>query len=256
MGNLHDGHLALVARAKASGATVVASIFVNRLQFAPHEDFDTYPRTFERDCALLEAHGCDVVFAPPERELYPEPQTFRVHPVAALADVLEGHFRPGFFIGVCTVVMKLFCCVQPSAAYFGKKDYQQLLVIRRMVEQFAMPIGIVPCETSRAGDGLALSSRNGYLSGAERARAVELARTLRAAAAATREADAAGRDEREAIEANALASLVAGGWAPDYVAIRRRADLGLPTRGDATVVLAAARLGATRLIDNLEIDPD
>ena len=146
MGNLHDGHLALVARAKASGATVVASVFVNRLQFAPHEDFDTYPRTFERDCALLEAHGCDVVFAPPERELYPEPQTFKVHPDTALADVLEGHFRPGFFIGVCTVVMKLFCCVQPSAAYFGKKDYQQLLVIRRMVEQFAMPIGIVPCE--------------------------------------------------------------------------------------------------------------
>ena len=255
MGNLHDGHLALVARAKASGATVVASVFVNRLQFAPHEDFDTYPRTFERDRALLEAHGCDVVFAPPERELYPEPQTFKVHPDTALADVLEGHFRPGFFIGVCTVVMKLFCCVQPSAAYFGKKDYQQLLVIRRMVEQFAMPIGIVPCETSRADDGLALSSRNGYLSRAERERAVELARTLRAAAAATREADAAGRDDRAAIEAAALASLVAGGWAPDYVAIRRRADLGLPTRGDATVVLAAARLGTTRLIDNLEIDP-
>ena len=255
MGNLHDGHLALVDRARSSGATVVTSIFVNRLQFAPHEDFDTYPRTFERDCALLEAAGCDVVFAPSERELYPEPQTFKVHPDAAIADVLEGHFRPGFFIGVCTVVMKLFGCVQPTAAFFGKKDYQQLLVIRRMVEQFAMPIAIVPCETSRSGDGLALSSRNGYLSPAARAQAVELSRALRTAAAALRDAMAAGRDDREAIEAAALKSLVTGGWVPDYVAIRRRNDLGVPAAGDAMVVLAAARLGTTRLIDNLEIDP-
>ena len=205
MGNLHEGHLALVDRARASGATVVTSIFVNRLQFAPNEDFDTYPRTFGRDCALLEATGCDIVFAPSERELYPEPQTYKVHPDAALADVLEGHFRPGFFIGVCTVVMKLFGCVQPTAAFFGKKDYQQLLVIRRMVEQFAMPVEIVACETSRAGDGLALSSRNGYLSVAERAQAVELSRALQTAAAAMRAAVNAGRDEREAIEGAASA---------------------------------------------------
>ena len=256
MGNLHDGHLALVARAKKSGATVVASIFVNRLQFAPHEDFDTYPRTFERDCELLEAAGCDVVFAPAERELYPQPQTFKVHPDPALADVLEGHFRPGFFIGVCTVVMKLFGCVQPTAAYFGKKDYQQLLVIRRMVAQFALPIEIVPCETSRAGDGLALSSRNGYLSTTERAQATELSQALRRVASSMRQPADASPSQREAVENVALRSLIDGGWAPDYVAIRRRADLGLPEPGDALVVLAAARLGATRLIDNLEIDGD
>jgi pantothenate synthetase len=143
MGNLHEGHLALVRMAREHGTPVVASIFVNRLQFAPHEDFDTYPRTLERDCELLRGAGCDIVFAPSERELYPEPQRYTVQPPAELADILEGHFRPGFFTGVCTVVLKLFNCVQPRYAVFGKKDYQQLMVIRRMVKQLALPIGIV-----------------------------------------------------------------------------------------------------------------
>ena len=164
MGNLHDGHIALVEQAKPMGDVTVASIFVNRLQFLPHEDFDTYPRTWDSDCSRLTAAGCDVLFSPNEKELYPEPQTYKVHPPAELADILEGHFRPGFFIGVSTVVMKLFACVQPRIAVFGKKDYQQLMIIRRMVQQFAMPIDIVGGETNRAPDGLALSSRNGYLS--------------------------------------------------------------------------------------------
>ena len=156
MGNLHDGHLALVRQAKPLGEVTVASIFVNRLQFLPHEDFDTYPRTWESDCAKLEAAGCDVVFAPGEAELYPEPQAFKVQPPAELADILEGHFRPGFFTGVCTVVMKLFQCVQPTVAVFGRKDYQQQMVLRRMVQQFAMPIEIIAGDTQRAADGLAL----------------------------------------------------------------------------------------------------
>jgi pantoate--beta-alanine ligase len=250
MGNLHEGHLSLVAQAKQRGGPVVASIFVNRLQFAPHEDFDTYPRTFERDCQLLEAAGCDVVFAPHEKELYPVPQTFKVHPAPALGDILEGHFRPGFFIGVCTVVSKLFNCVQPSVAFFGKKDYQQQLVIRRMVEQLAMPIEIVACETTRAADGLALSSRNGYLAAKERAEAILLSRELGAIASEIK----SGAKDFARLEEAAMQSLTARGWVPDYIAIRRRDDLGAPGAGDDLVVVAAARLGATRLIDNLEID--
>ena len=178
MGNLHEGHLDLIRMARAQaqrpGASVVASIFVNRLQFGPNEDFDTYPRTFEHDCALLRACGCDVVFAPTEKELYPEPQVFKVTPAPELADILEGHFRPGFFTGVATVVHKLFNIVQPQVAVFGKKDYQQLMVIRRMVQQMALPIEVLGCETRRADDGLALSSRNGYLSHEEREVAVQL----------------------------------------------------------------------------------
>jgi pantoate--beta-alanine ligase len=255
MGNLHEGHLSLVRQARAAGGSpVVASIFVNRLQFAPHEDFDTYPRTLERDAQLLQQAGCDLLFAPSERELYPEPQGFKVLPPTELADILEGHFRPGFFTGVCTVVAKLFNIVQPQLAVFGKKDYQQLMVIRRMVEQMALPIAIHGGETTRAEDGLALSSRNGYLSAAERTEAVALSRTLRGVAAAV----AGGRRDFAALEAEAMQGLSARGWAPDYVAIRRRQDLALPEagseRGDASlVVLAAARLGTTRLIDNLEI---
>ncbi len=160
MGNLHEGHLSLVRLAKEHGGPVIVSIFVNRLQFAPHEDFDGYPHTFERDCDLLRGVGCNVVFAPSESELYPEPQGYKVQPPAEPADTLEGQFRPGFFTGVCTVVLKLFNCVQPRVAVFGKKDYQQLMVIRRMVRQFALPIEIVGGETVRADDGLALSSRN------------------------------------------------------------------------------------------------
>ena len=250
MGNLHAGHLSLVARAKEAGGPVVASIFVNRLQFAPHEDFDTYPRTVENDCDLLRAAGCDIVFAPTESELYPQPQVFKMQPPADLADILEGHFRPGFFTGVCTVVLKLFNCVQPRVAVFGKKDYQQLMVVRRMVQQLALPIDIVAGETTRADDGLALSSRNGYLDAAQRAEAVALSRTLSGIGAAVR----SGRRDWSALEQGAMASLAARGWQPDYVAIRSRSNLDVPRSGDALVALAAAKLGSTRLIDNLELD--
>ncbi len=257
MGNLHDGHLSLVRQARTlvgPGVPVVASIFVNRLQFGPNEDFDRYPRTLARDCELLEGAGCDLVFAPDEHELYPAPQTFKVVPDAALADLLEGHFRPGFFTGVCTVVMKLLQCVQPSVAVFGRKDYQQLMVIRRMVEQFAMPVRIVAGDTARADDGLALSSRNGYLSAAERAEAVQLSIALQAMQAAIR----AGERDVAAIEARAMATMAARDWKPDYMTLRRRADLLAPTEADLVagtplVALAAAKLGATRLIDNLEV---
>ncbi|WP_119154561.1 pantoate--beta-alanine ligase [Caldimonas tepidiphila] len=255
MGNLHEGHLALVrTAAQRGGGPVVASIFVNRLQFGPNEDFDRYPRTLARDCELLEGAGCDLVFAPDEAELYPEPQGYRVQPPAALADILEGKFRPGFFTGVCTVVMKLFQCVQPAVAVFGKKDYQQLMVIRGMVRQFALPIEIVGGETLRADDGLALSSRNGYLSESERAESVALSAALRALADAIR----AGARDLPALEARAMESLRARGWRPDYLTARRRADLLPPTpaqidAGEPLVALAAARLGGTRLIDNLEI---
>ena len=248
MGNLHAGHLSLVKLAKEHGGPIVASIFVNRLQFAPHEDFDTYPRTFENDCELLRSMGCNFVFAPSEAELYPEPQAFKVQPPAELADILEGHFRPGFFTGVCTVVLKLFNCVQPRFAVFGKKDYQQLMVIRRMVKQMALPIEIVAGETTRAEDGLALSSRNGYLDATQRAEAVSLSRELKGIADALRH----GRRDWSALEDAAMQSLAARGWQPDYVAIRRRADLAPPAPGDALVVVAAAKLGTTRLIDNLE----
>jgi pantoate--beta-alanine ligase len=232
---------------------VVASIFVNRLQFAPHEDFDSYPRTLEQDAVLLREAGCDLLFAPDERELYPEPQTVKVHPDPALADVLEGTFRPGFFVGVCTVVAKLFNAVQPRLAVFGKKDYQQLMVVRQMVRQLALPVQVLGGETARADDGLALSSRNGYLSAAERAEAPALAAALRTLAAAVQ----AGRRDFAALEAEAMASLTRRGWAPDYLALRRQADLAPPQGGadEALVVLAAARLGRTRLIDNLEITP-
>ena len=254
MGNLHQGHLALVRQARAAvgeSTLVVASIFVNRLQFGPHEDFDSYPRTFERDCALLQDNGCDLVFAPDEAELYPEPQTVKVHPPAALADVLEGAFRPGFFVGVSTVVLKLFNAVQPGVAVFGKKDMQQLLVIRHMVRQLALPVQVLAGETARADDGLALSSRNIYLSAEERVQAPALAQTLRHLAAAVQ----GGRRDFDVLQAEALAALQTQGWAPDYVALRRQADLALPQPGaeEPLVVLAAARLGRTRLIDSLEL---
>ena len=254
MGNLHGGHLALVRQAAAHGLPVVVSIFVNRLQFAPHEDFDRYPRTLQRDCELLQPAGCNIVFAPDEHELYPEPQTFQVHPDPALADILEGHFRPGFFTGVSTVVMKLFNAAQPRVALFGKKDYQQLLVIRRMTHQFALPIVIEAAETSRADDGLALSSRNGYLSAAERAKATELSQALRTLA----ERFGDGVAPLEVLEAQAIAALTAQGWQPDYLTVRRQRDLSLASDDDeregAWVALGAARLGATRLIDNLEFN--
>ena len=254
MGNLHDGHLALVRQAKPLGDVTVASIFVNRLQFLPHEDFDSYPRTWDADCAKLEDAGCDVLFAPREADLYPQPQTCKVVPDPALADILEGQFRPGFFTGVCTVVMKLFTCVFSEAkgqrtAVFGKKDYQQLMMIRHMVAQFALPIDIIGAETARADDGLALSSRNGYLSADERAEAVQLSKTLQALAENVRR----GAADIPALEAEAMQKLHARGWAPDYVTVRRQNDLQTPAPGEPRVVLGAAKLGNTRLIDNLEV---
>lgn len=253
MGNLHAGHLALVRQAKPLGDITVSTIFVNRLQFAPHEDFDTYPRTLDADCQQLEAAGCDLVFAPKEAEMYPQPQTFKVHPPGVLADILEGHFRPGFFIGVCTVVLKLLACTQARTALFGKKDYQQLMVIRNMVQQFAMPVNIVGGETQRSEDGLALSSRNGYLSPAERKQAVQLSVTLKTVADALRANPAMDGTGISRLESQAMQTLSNTGWRPDYVAVRRQADLQTAQPGDALVVLAAARLGATRLIDNLEV---
>jgi pantoate--beta-alanine ligase len=248
MGNLHAGHIALMRTARGLGRTLVASVFVNRLQFGPAEDFDRYPRTMQADCALMREAGVDIVFSPAEEELYPEPQTLTVHPPPALADILEGAFRPGFFRGVATVVAKLFNIVQPELAVFGCKDYQQLLVIRTLVRQLALPVHIEAGPTVRAEDGLALSSRNGYLSPAERAEAPRLYAVLKAAAAALQ----GGAADPAAVEAESEQVLRAHGWSPDYVAVRKQSDLQLPSETDRSlVVLAAARLGATRLIDNL-----
>lgn len=252
MGNLHDGHITLMRKARAHGDTVVASIFVNRLQFRPGEDFEKYPRTLEADCEKLVAAGVDHLFAPSEEELYPTPQRYLVEPPVEHANILEGEFRPGHFRGVATVVMKLFSIVQPQAALFGKKDYQQFMVLSAMVREFALPIEVIPGETVRAPDGLALSSRNGYLSPAERAEAPRLYRILAGVAEAVR----GGRRDFATLETEAMAELSAHGWLPDYVAVRQRIDLqSPPTEGPMPplVVLAAARLGTTRLIDNLEI---
>jgi len=257
MGNLHAGHIRLVELAKPQGDCTVVSIFVNRLQFLPHEDFDSYPRTWEADCAKLQAAGCNVVFAPRETDLYPEAQTVKVHADPALADILEGHFRPGFFTGVSTVVMKLFMGVfagkAQGVAVFGKKDYQQLMVIRQMVRQFALPITLVGVDTCRAEDGLALSSRNGYLSEIERAEAPHLSLALRALGRDALAAADALMNHLPALEAQAMNVLRQRGWEPDYLTVRRRHDLQAPQRGDALVVLGAAKLGSTRLIDSFEI---
>jgi len=250
MGNLHEGHLSLVRIARGRGGCVVASIFVNRLQFGPAEDFDTYPRTFDSDCAGLADAGVDVVFAPDERQIYPEPQAFRVTP-PAIGDTLEGEFRPGFFSGVATVVLKLFNIVQPRIAVFGKKDYQQLMIVRSMIRQFNLPIEIVAGETIRAPDGLALSSRNNYLSEAERAEAPRLYQALAGVGAQLSD----GKRDFKVLERVATADLRQAGWRTDYVAVRKQADLQLPGPADRQlVVLGAAWLGATRLIDNLEVN--
>jgi pantoate--beta-alanine ligase len=248
LGNLHDGHLSLVQTARRHAGHVVVSIFVNPLQFGPNEDFEKYPRTFERDCELLAQAGCDIVFAPSTEQMYPEPQEYKVQPPAELGDILEGRFRPGFFVGVSTVVLKLFNIVRPRVASFGKKDYQQLLVIQNMVRQLALPIEVVAGETVREAGGLALSSRNAYLGDGQRQEAAQLYRTLRDAAAQM----IAGETSREDIERAAVEALQGRGWRPDYVAIRRRRDLKIPGDQDPWVILGAARLGATRLIDNIE----
>ncbi|MBE0625354.1 MAG: pantoate--beta-alanine ligase [Burkholderiales bacterium] len=249
MGNLHEGHIDLIRIAKPKAACTVVSIFVNRLQFGPKEDFERYPRTFQNDCDKLRSAGVNVVFAPDETEIYPEPQTFAVEP-SDLQHILDGAFRPGHFRGVATVVLKLFNMVMPHAAIFGKKDYQQYLVLRDMVRQFALPVEIIPAETVRAADGLALSSRNAYLDAAERAEAPRLYALLRDA----RERIAKGERNYQRIELEAMALLSQNSWAPQYVTVRRRADLQAPAPGDSElVVLAAAYLGKTRLIDNVEV---
>ncbi|MDP1952183.1 MAG: pantoate--beta-alanine ligase [Betaproteobacteria bacterium] len=249
MGNLHEGHINLIGIAKPKATCTVVSIFVNRLQFGPKEDFERYPRTFQSDCDKLRNSGVDVVFAPDEREIYPEPQTFVVEP-SDLQHILDGAFRPGHFRGVATVVLKLFNMVMPHAAIFGKKDYQQYLVLRDMVRQFALRVEIIPAETVRAADGLALSSRNGYLAPNERAEAPRLYALLQDA----QQRLTAGERNFQRIELESMALLSRNGWTPQYIAVRRRADLQVPSASDRElVVLAAAYLGKTRLIDNIEV---
>ena len=264
MGNLHEGHLSLMRIARQHGDPVIASIFVNRLQFGPHEDFDQYPRTLEADAEKLEKEGGYVLFAPTEKVLYPEPQEYRVDPPKQLGDILEGEFRPGFFKGVCTVVLKLFSCVQPRVAVFGKKDYQQLMIIRQMAHQFALPVEIVAGETIRADDGLALSSRNAYLSEAERTEAPHLQTSLQELRHAVLDTMHHASPMKpldqslHELEKKTTDALTQRGWQPDYIAIRKRTDLLAPSNEDLLakkelVILAAAKLGKTRLIDNLEV---
>ena len=249
MGNLHDGHASLVEIARRRGGCVVATIFVNRLQFAAGGDFDRYPRTLAHDKWVLEQAGCDVVFAPDEHEMYPEPQQMHVTP-PDIARALEGEFRPGHFQGVCTVVAKLFNIVKPDIAVFGKKDYQQLAVLRALERQLEFGIEIVGGETVRDPDGLAMSSRNGYLSKDERAKAPQLNAELRK----IKEAVEAGSRRFDRHDAMARAALETQGWSVDYVSVRNRATLAPPGPHDRELVaLGAAWLGKTRLIDNLEL---
>jgi pantoate--beta-alanine ligase len=249
MGNLHAGHISLVEIARRRGKCVVATVFVNRLQFAPGGDFDRYPRTLAHDRWMLERAGCDVVFAPDEDEMYPQPQQIFVTP-PEIAKPLEGDFRPGHFQGVCTVVAKLFNLVKPQVAVFGKKDYQQLAVIRAMERQLDFGIEIVGGETVREADGLAMSSRNGYLSKDDRVTAGQLNVELRQ----VKDAIEAGSRQFDRHAAAARAALEAAGWNVDYVDVRNRATLAPPgTHDKELVALAAAWLGKTRLIDNMEV---
>jgi pantoate--beta-alanine ligase len=238
MGALHDGHIALIRAARERAEHVLVTIFVNPLQFGPTEDFDRYPRTLDRDLAVCAANGVDVVFAPDRTEMYPDGEpTVRVNP-GPLGEILEGASRPGFFHGVLTVVLKLFHLTRPQLAFFGEKDYQQLALIRRMVRDTDLPVEIVPVPTVREPDGLALSSRNRYLSPEERAAALALSAALRAGAAA-------GPDGASAVLAAARAELPD----PDYIALTAP-DLGPPPARGAARLLVAARIGTTRLIDN------
>ena len=253
MGNLHEGHLSLIRLARAHGSCVVASIFVNPLQFGPSEDFDRYPRTLEQDCERLQDLA-DVVFAPSVDEVYPEQQNVFVE-LPAIADQLEGATRPGHFRGMATVVLKLFNMVQPQVALFGKKDYQQLHIIRHMVAQLNLPVIIVGGDTVRAADGLALSSRNQYLSEPERNEATVLYQTLQG----LRQALPHGEPDIERLQLQAKERLTSRGWSVDYVEVRNRSNLLPPGKVEPDaprdwVVLAAARLGNTRLIDNIEVD--
>lgn len=248
MGNLHAGHLALVEEAKRHGTCIVTSLFVNRLQFEPGGDYDRYPRTLANDARALESAGCHVAFAPAEEELYPEPQQILLSPPAS-AEQLCGSFRPGHFRGVVTVVAKLFNIVAPQTAVFGRKDYQQFFVIRQLARQMNYPVALVGVPTVREPDGLAMSSRNGYLSPDERARAVGLSRAL----GAIRDAMQRGGRDHEALCEAAARDLTAAGWRVDYVAVRNQSGLAPPGPGETElVVLGAAWMGRTRLIDNLE----
>lgn len=253
MGNLHYGHMTLVEAARARGDRVVVSIFVNPTQFGPSEDFLTYPSTPEADFAKLEEMGVDLLFAPSVEEMYPGEHCHHqrtVIQVPELSDILCGAYRPGHFTGVATVVNKLFNIVQPDVAVFGSKDFQQLAVIRRMVYELSMPVEIVGAPIAREADGLAMSSRNMYLTADQRQRAVELYRTLCTA----REALAAGAADLPAVEADGSARLEGRGFRPDYFKVRRAEDLQEPEPGDRDlVILAAAWLGKARLIDNLTL---
>lgn len=246
MGNLHEGHLELMRQAREYGGCVVTSIFVNPLQFGPGEDFDQYPRTLDADCEKMQGL-VDVVFAPAVREMYPQQQTVFVDP-PPIASELCGAARPGHFRGMATVVLKLLNIVQPGAVFFGKKDYQQLHIIRQLVSQLNLPVDIVGCETVRAADGLALSSRNQYLSGAERREANFLYQSL----LAMRDDLLQGERDFERLQQQTARALSGRGWVVDYCAIRNRSDL-LPVNSDQLVILAAARLGKTRLLDNIEV---
>ncbi len=252
MGNLHEGHLSLVDRARGLGDRVVVTLFVNPMQFGPGEDFERYPRTFDEDRRLLEARGADLLFAPETAELYPRGhgRTTAVE-VPELSSILCGAFRPGHFRGVATVVAKLYNLVRPQAAVFGEKDYQQLVILRRMTEDLNFPVEVVGAPTVREPDGLAMSSRNRYLTAEERARAPLLYRTLRRVVERVRE----GARDLTAVEAEAMAALAAAGFRPEYVSVRRAADLAPPGPDDrALVVLAAAHLGSARLIDNIPFE--
>jgi pantoate--beta-alanine ligase len=250
LGNLHEGHIKIVGIAKQHAQFSVVSVFVNRLQFEPGGDFDRYPRTLQDDCAKLEAAGVDIVFAPDEKELYPLPQVVFVEP-SPMAVMLEGEHRPGHFRGVTTVVLKLLNIVEPDVVVFGKKDYQQLAILRTMVEQLNVPVEVIGGETVRAEDGLALSSRNSYLTPAQRIEAPRLQRHL---ARIKFEIEKNANNNFKRLENLATEDLALHGWRPDYVSVRNRHTLNLPNPDDKElVVLAAVWLGNTRLIDNLEI---
>ncbi|MGC2167065.1 MAG: pantoate--beta-alanine ligase [Gallionella sp.] len=251
MGNLHEGHLALMRLAREHGDCVVASIFVNPLQFGPNEDFDTYPRTFDADCAKLQGLA-DVLFAPSAGEMYPTAQIVFVEP-PPIAEELDGKSRPGHFRGMATVVLKLMNIVQPQVAVFGKKDYQQLHIIRQMVAQLNLPVKIIGGETIRAKDGLALSSRNQYLSLVERGEAACLYQTLQDVG----QAIIRGNMDFERLQRQAVETLAARRWVVDYVSVRDQSDLKQATVAQRVyAILAAARLGNTRLIDNVEVHLD
>ncbi|MBU2642533.1 MAG: pantoate--beta-alanine ligase [Gammaproteobacteria bacterium] len=251
MGNLHAGHMSLVELARQHGQPVVASIFVNPLQFGAGEDFERYPRTLDADCNKLAAAGCDIVFAPAVSEMYSVPQSFTVQPSDSLTRDLDGAFRPGHFSGVATVVLKLFNLVQPRVAVFGKKDYQQWLVIRELVRQFNLPIEIVAGDTLREADRLAMSSRNGYLDASERIQAVRLQHEL----ATIRASVESGERDYASLSAKACRHLKMAGWRVDYIELRDAMNLQTPAPDSRQlVVLGAAWLGKTRLIDNLDFD--